>query len=208
MFPTVKLSYPRIAKSGGTKVSMSMVAEVGESTPSAVSDGFEKYAVGQEHDGIVVSSKPFGLFVSIAEGVKVLLPRSKMTKGAYEKLKAMGKAKSSETVKIELITISAQNQTLTGQYKPFIDPMLPDFQTVKNLPRKQRNSRAFEATVVSTHDFGLFAELNGYGVEGLIPVSILPEQQSLKSFMYVVFLYIFFCIVHNSCSFNYGHYQY
>jgi hypothetical protein len=31
------------------------------------------------------------------------------------------------------------------------------------------------ATVRSTHDFGLFATLDDYGVDGLVPASLLPD---------------------------------
>lgn len=175
--------YPHLLKTGGVKVSMSMVAEVGESTPSDTVDAFANYAVGQEHEGIVTSAKPFGVFVSIAENARVLLPRSKMSKGSFEKLKAMQKAKSSEAVRVELTSINAQNQTLTGLYKPATDPLLFDFQAVKALSRKQLQQRAFEATVVSTHDFGVLAELNGYGVDGILPISMLPDKMSAASVM-------------------------
>lgn len=180
---SVKQIYPHYLKTGGAKVSMSMVLEVGESTPNVISDGFQKYEVGQQYEGIVASVKPFGLFVDIAEGAKVLLPRSKMSKGAFERLKAMCVAKSSEAVKVELITINSQNQTLTGQYISTRDPSLPDFQALKTLPKKARQSMALDATVLSTHEFGVFAELNDYGLDGLIPVSMLPDKLSPANMM-------------------------
>ena len=40
------------------------------------------------------------------------------------------------------------------------------------------SSKLFNATVVSVHDFGIFAELEEYGVDGLIPASKLPQKMS------------------------------
>ena len=42
-------------------------------------------------------------------------------------------------------------------------------------------SRIFNATVVSVHDFGIFAELEEFGVEGLVPASKLPEKMALDA---------------------------
>jgi len=42
--------------------------------------------------------------------------------------------------------------------------------------RKASSEDAYNATVVGTHDFGVFAELDEYGVEGLVPASKLPDK--------------------------------
>ena len=46
---------------------------------------------------------------------------------------------------------------------------------IRRLPllqlRKASSEDAYNATVVGTHDFGVFAELDEYGVEGLVPAS-------------------------------------
>ena len=39
-----------------------------------------------------------------------------------------------------------------------------------------------KATVVGVHDFGVFAELDEYAAEGLIPVSRLPEGETPQSY--------------------------
>jgi len=60
------------------------------------------FKMGEEFEGTIVSALPFGIFVDISKGKNVLLPRSVLSKGHYEKLKSMADAKSQETIKIEV----------------------------------------------------------------------------------------------------------
>jgi ribosomal protein S1 len=145
---------------------------------------FSTYAVGQEYTGTLVGAKQFGVFVDIKTGTNVLLPRSLLSRGNYEKLKQLSDSKSKETVKIEIVGVSAENQTLSGKYIPAGYKVRPDLSTLSD---KDVQSRFFNATVVSAHDFGVFAELDEFGVEGLIPVSKLPGNGGSvqKSFKYV-----------------------
>ena len=133
---------------------------------------FTQYAVGQEYTGSLVGAKAFGVFVDIS-GINVLLPRSQMTKGNYEKLKRLAEAKSKEQVRLELIGVSAENSTLSGKYLSGNYKNRPDLSTLEGT---DISSKFFNATVVGAHDFGLFAELDEYGVEGLVPASKLPEK--------------------------------
>jgi hypothetical protein len=166
-------------KSRGWMSMMSDAADIAVvATPSssaktavAVVD-FSQYAVGQEYSGSLVGAKAFGVFVDIT-GINVLLPRSQMTKGNYEKLKRMADSKSKEQVRLELIGVSAENSTLSGKYISANYKNRPDLSALEGT---DISTKFFNATVVGAHDFGIFAELDDYGVEGLVPASKLPER--------------------------------
>jgi ribosomal protein S1 len=68
------------------------------------SGDFTKFAVGQEYEGTAIKAMPFGVFVDISEGTNVLLPRSVLSKGSYEKLKSMVENKNEEKIKVEVRT--------------------------------------------------------------------------------------------------------
>ena len=133
-------------------------------------DGFAQFEVGQEYSGNVVGAKAFGVFVDIKKGTNVLLPRSQMTRGGFERLKRMADSKSKEPVKLELIGVSAENATLSGKFLSGVASK------DVSLLKKGESGESYEATVVGAHDFGLFAELNEFGVEGLVPASKLPDK--------------------------------
>lgn len=134
---------------------------------------FASYAIGQEYSGSLIGAKAFGVFVDIATGTNVLLPRSQMTKGNYEKLKRLADSKSKEQVRLEIIGVSAENSTLSGKYLSGNYKTRPDLSALEGT---DISTKFFNATVVGAHDFGLFAELDDYGVEGLVPASKLPEK--------------------------------
>jgi DNA-directed RNA polymerase subunit E'/Rpb7 len=167
---------------------MSMMSDVSETpvveAPSSSSGkavvavvDFSQYAVGQEYSGSLVGAKAFGVFVDIS-GINVLLPRSQMTKGNYEKLKRLSDSKSKEQVRLEIISVSAENSTLSGKYLSGNYKNRPDLSALQGT---DISSKFFNATVVGAHDFGLFAELDEYGVEGLVPASKLPERMPAGS---------------------------
>ena len=131
---------------------------------------FSQFVVGQDYTGNLIGAKNFGVFVNINKGTNVLLPRSQMTRGAYERLKRMAETKSKDQVKLEIIGVSAENSTLSGKYVP-ASPIKE-----VSLLQKVDASTTFDATVVGAHDFGIFAELDEYGVEGLVPASKLPDK--------------------------------
>jgi len=134
---------------------------------------FSTYAVGQEYQGKAIAAKQFGIFVDISTGTNVLIPRSLLSKNNYDKLKALVDAKSIEPVKLELIGISVENQTLSAKYIPL---SLKTRKDLSSLEGKDFSGKYFQATVISGHDFGLFAEVDELGVEGLIPTSKLPDK--------------------------------
>ena len=161
---------------------MSMMSDAPETSTVAVPSSssskagvavvdFSQYAVGQEYSGSLVGAKAFGVFVDIT-GINVLLPRSQMTKGNYEKLKRLADSKSKEQIRLELIGVSAENSTLSGKYLS-ANTNKGDLSALEGT---DISTKFFQATVVGAHDFGLFAELDDYGVEGLVPASKLPER--------------------------------
>ena len=155
-----------------TEVVAAPSSSSGKKPEVAVVD-FSTYAVGQEYTGSLMGAKAFGVFVDIATGTNVLLPRSQMTKGNYEKLKRLAESKSKEQVRLEIIGVSAENSTLSGKYLSGNYKNRPDLSVLEGT---DISSKFFNATVVGAHDFGLFAELDDYGVEGLVPASKLPER--------------------------------
>lgn len=155
-----------------TEVVQAPSSSSGKKPEVAVVD-FAQYAVGQEYSGSLIGAKAFGVFVDIATGTNVLLPRSQMTKGNYEKLKRLADSKSKEQVRLEIIGVSAENSTLSGKYLSGNYKTRPDLSALEGT---DISTKFFNATVVGAHDFGLFAELDDYGVEGLVPASKLPER--------------------------------
>lgn len=134
---------------------------------------FSTYAIGQEYQGKAISAKQFGIFIDISTGTNVLIPRSLLSKNNYDRLKDLVDKKSVESVKLELIGISAENQTLSGKYIPLT---LKTRKDLSSLEGKDFSGKYFQATIISGHDFGLFAEVDELGVEGLIPTSKLPDK--------------------------------
>jgi len=128
-------------------------------------------SVGQEFEGKVVSVKQFGAFVEVEAGINVLLPRSLLTKGKFAKLSQLANTKSKETVRVAVLSVSQQNQTVSGK----IVSSATELQDLSKLEEKDYAGKNFNATVCGVHDFGIFAELDDFGVEGLIPSSRLPE---------------------------------
>merc|ERR1719258_290318 len=90
--------------------------EVVEEVAVPAVEGFAKYEVGQEYEGTVLSAKAFGVFVDIENGQNALIPRSQLSRGSYEKLKSMVTDKSKDLLKVELIGVNAENQTISCKY--------------------------------------------------------------------------------------------
>jgi len=149
----------------------------GSSKPSVPKMDFSKYAVGQEYEGKLIGAKQFGVFVDISTGTNVLLPRSVMSKGNFEKLKKMAEEKSADLIKLEIVGVSAENQTLSGKFLPANYKERAD---ISALAGKEMAAKTLAATVISTHDFGIFVALDDFGVEGLVPASKLPSRDNIK----------------------------
>jgi predicted RNA-binding protein with RPS1 domain len=140
--------------------------------PKKSSVDVSSFSVGQEFDGKLVSAKNFGVFVDIGGGVNALLPRSLLSRGSYEKLKNLANAKSVDPIKIELTGVSTEDNTISAKYIPANFKERAD---INSLEGKDLSSASYSGTVISAHDFGVFVELDEFGVEGLVPASKLPK---------------------------------
>jgi ribosomal protein S1 len=129
-----------------------------------------RFVEGQQYEGTLVAAKVFGVFVKV-EGTDVLLPKSVLSRSAFDKLKNLVESKSTKPIKIEIMNVNIQNQTLSGKYIPSSDSISLSTSDIKEL-----KSRFFNATVVSTHDFGIFAQIDESDIDGLVPVSLLPDK--------------------------------
>eukprot|EP01038_Epipyxis_sp_PR26KG_P012900 gene12900-17284_t len=158
-------------------LSLSMVTDTPSIKKSNSPVDFSSYAVGQEYEGTVVGVKQFGLFVNIGTGKNVLLPRSLLSRINYDKLKSLAESNSTETIKLELVGVSAENQTLSGKYISANYKNRPDISIMKDVDV----AKVLDGAVVSAHDFGIFVELTEYGVEGLVPASRLSMKDSSQS---------------------------
>ena len=135
---------------------------------------FSTFAIGQEYDGKVITAKKFGVFVDIDTGYNVLIPRSVLSPWAYNKLSSMAEQKSTESVKISLIGVSESNKTLSGKFLvPRGGQSGQERTDMSALLGLDYSSKFFNATIVSAHNFGVFAVLDDLNIEGLIPASKL-----------------------------------
>jgi polyribonucleotide nucleotidyltransferase len=150
-----------------------------QSTSSQPSDpnDFSQYAVGNQYPATLVSSKSFGLFAKISTGKDVLLPRALMSRSQFDKFTKMLEDKAKKEIKVELVSVSAENSTLSARLVQSLN--LDDLS----------EDRVFNATVSSIHDFGLFATVEEIGAEGLVPISKLNVNAAdIKS------LYRYLCL--------------
>lgn len=121
----------------------------------------------------------------------MLLPRSQLTKGNFEKLKRLSDSKSKEQIKIEIMGISLENSTLSGKYISGNYKTKPSDLSV--LHGTDISNKFFNATVVGCHDFGLFAELDEYGVEVGKTVFFLLVFCGIFVVL-LLFVYSYFCV--------------
>lgn len=141
------------------------------SPPQKRKADFSSFKVGQQFDGKVASLKNFGVFVEIAPKINALIPKSKLSNQQFSKLKTLAESKSEEPIKVELIGVSAENQTISAKY--LSGDTLKDYSSLEG---KDLQGKAFNATIVSKHTFGVFARINELGVDGLVPTSKIPKQ--------------------------------
>ena len=90
--------------------------------------------------------------------------------------------KSKDLVKLEILSVNQQNQTLSGKYIPSGVTNLLNIADLESKGADAYTSMSFNATVVGVHDFGVFAELDEYGFEGLIPASMFPQGERPNSY--------------------------
>lgn len=182
-------SIVRISNRGnGALAPLSMSENIvdGDTTPQKTGVGGKRtktpvdlsgFSEGQKLEGKLLSVKAFGAFVEVPGGANVLLPRSVISRGSYSKLTRMVEAKSTDVINVEIVEVNHEKQTLSGKYIPAgVEKMLNIDDLQAGGPDVYK-SKELQATVVGVHDFGVFAELDEYGTEGLIPVSRLPEGE-------------------------------
>jgi ribosomal protein S1 len=142
-------------------------------SPLSPAVDFSQFAVGQQYEASLLSIKKFGAFVDIGKGVNVLLPRSLLSNNAIQKLQKAMDEKSQEKISIELVGVSAENRTLSGKFAGDKTGKR-DYRSKASVSlSKDLESKSFNATIVSIHDFGVFASIDELGADGLIPMSKL-----------------------------------
>ena len=151
-----------------------------DATPDAASSkkvtkekNYSIYSAGQQLEGTLLSAKQFGIFVKLEQGIDALIPRSTLSRSGYDKLKGMVDAKSKVAVKVELISVNIENKTISAKYLPLVAEESFDLST---LDPKVLKTKAFNATILSAHDFGVFAKIDGVDIDGLVPASLLPDR--------------------------------
>jgi polyribonucleotide nucleotidyltransferase len=140
----------------GTALAMAEEGGASEGAIPKQGDDIAKYSVGQTLNGDLVSSKDFGIFVQIdSSKTRVLLPRSLLSRGEYAKLTSMVKSKAK--ISFEIASVDIEKKTLSGKYNSGVEKK--DISTITDDDIKKTE---YKATVVGTHDFGIFVELDGY----------------------------------------------
>jgi len=142
---------------------------------------FSQYTVGQKFDAKVASAKQFGLFVDIQPGVQALVPRSRMTQKQFDQLKEKLDKKEEPVIKVELIGVSAENQTISARLVNENENNKGSTRDLTALIAADPVGKKYTAEIVSKLDFGVFARLKEFGVDGLIPRSSIPRSMSYGS---------------------------
>ena len=136
-------------------LSMSDAEGAPEASGGKQGDDIGKFSVGMTLNGELVSSKDFGIFVQI-EGSKtrVLLPRSLLRRGEYAKLTNMAKEKA--TISFDIASVDTEKNNLSGTYNSGVEK-----RDISSITDDDVKKTEYSATVVGTHDFGIFVELDG-----------------------------------------------
>lgn len=156
----------RVAMSSTEEFSSASAEKATKSKPAGTKVDFSAFAVGQQYDGELMSAKAFGIFVDISKGHNVLIPRSKISAGNFAKLKELVDASDKNKVKIEITEVDPEKQTLSGKY---IDPNYKE-RKVADLSKFELG-QVVKGKVVSTHEFGVFVNLEEFDCDGLLPMS-------------------------------------
>ncbi|CAK9251871.1 unnamed protein product [Sphagnum jensenii] len=102
-----------------------------------------------------------------------------MSRSSFDKLKNIFDSKSNTLIRIQVIAVNQENRTISAKYAAE-----PNQMDITKMDMKELKSRSFNATVVSVHDFGVFAKLEGADVDGLIPASLLPDRSGTLAQLY------------------------
>jgi ribosomal protein S1 len=179
LIPT-SFSHGKIRINRVSTVFMSDVQEQVTPTPTqkkyvSKDKDLSKFAVGDKFDGTISAVKQFGVFVKIAPGIDALVPKSTLSKNSFDRLKALGDAKSTEPIQVQLSKVDTKNQTISAKYIHSDSLFSINFDT---LDPKDLKSKYLNGTVVSHHDFGMFVSLKDADIDGLVPASLIPTEKS------------------------------
>lgn len=143
---------------------------------------FSEYSVGQKFEAKVVSAKTFGLFVDLVPGVQALVPRSKMSQKQFDQIKEKLDKKEEPVVKVELIGVSAENQTISARLVgDGTDTNKGNTRDLTALIAAEPVGKQYTAEIVNKLDFGVFARIKEFGVDGLIPRSSIPRSTNFAN---------------------------
>jgi small subunit ribosomal protein S1 len=134
----------------------------------------EKYPVGTIIEGKIKNITEFGLFIGIDDGIDGLVHLSdiswtrkvKRPSDVYQK---------GQTVRALVLKIDKGNE----RFSLGIKQLIPD--PWDSVPEKYKRGMRVTGKVTRVTDFGIFVELEE-GIEGLLHVSELPEDQGLSRF--------------------------
>ena len=130
----------------------------------------EKYPIGTTIEGRIKNITDFGLFIGIDEGIDGLVHISDIS--WTKRLKHPGEYyKKGDEVRAIVLNVDRENERFSLGIKQLeADPW-------DEIPNSYRVGSKVKGTITNVTDFGLFVELEE-GVEGLVHVSELPEEQA------------------------------
>ncbi len=132
----------------------------------------EKYPVGTKIKGTVRNITDYGVFVEIEEGIDGLVHISDLSWStrANDPSKMF---KKDDEIKVVVLSIDSDNRKISLGVKQLTsDPW-------EELSDKYKDGMDVECGVIKITKFGIFVELE-QGVEGLIHISELPEEENLE----------------------------
>jgi small subunit ribosomal protein S1 len=129
----------------------------------------EKYPIGTTIEGRIKNLTDFGLFIGIDEGIDGLVHISDIS--WTKRLKHPGEIyKKGDEVRAIVLNVDRENERFSLGIKQLeSDPW-------EEIPNLYRVGSKVKAVITNITDFGLFLELEE-GVEGLVHISELPEEQ-------------------------------
>ena len=134
----------------------------------------EKYPVGTIIEGKVKNITEFGLFVGIDEGIDGLVHVSDISWSKKVK-KPSDSFQKGQIIRALVLKIDKENE----RFSLGIKQLTPD--PWNSVSEKYRRGMRVTGKVTRITDFGLFVELEE-GIEGLLHISELPENQSQSRF--------------------------
>jgi small subunit ribosomal protein S1 len=134
----------------------------------------EKYPVGTIIEGKVKNITEFGLFVGIDEGIDGLVHVSDISWSKKVK-KPSDSFQKGQIIRALVLKIDKENE----RFSLGVKQLTPD--PWNSVSEKYRRGMRVTGKVTRITDFGLFVELEE-GIEGLLHISELPENQSQSRF--------------------------